>query len=107
MGFFNNSGFGGGSHSPHHGHGHGGHGHHGGHRMGYWAVVECGSIFFSGEIPGVSFSRFPFCKSYDELMRELTKALDNAMWKKPPMMSYDEVASKNRGKEIVQIFPTR
>ena len=88
----------------HHGSGPAGQGHHGHGGLGYYAVIEHG-LSWSGEIPGVSFTRETFCNSYEELIRKLTKNLEDAMWKRPPMMSYEEVASQNHGKEIVQIFP--
>lgn len=91
-----------------HDHNHGGqeHRHHDG-GMGYYAIIEKGGLFYSGEIPGISFSRVSLCNSYDELINKLTKTLNDEMWKKPPMMSYRDVAEKNHGKEIVQIHPTR
>ena len=97
-------------HGPHRGHGHGphhGHGHGHGGGLGYYAVVEKhGTMFFSGEIPGVSFTRVMLCNSYDELIQKITRALSEQMWTRPQMMSYADVAARNPGKEIVQIHPT-
>lgn len=112
---FGNSTHGNGNtHNPHnkphgnhdkHGHGHG--------SDEYFAVIEQGGLFFSGEMPDIKWGKVSLCKTYDELINGLTKKLNEEIekaikWSEPlPVRtSYNEIAVKYPGKKIVGIRPT-
>lgn len=90
------------------------HHHHHGHDYNeYFAVVEQGGLFFSGNLPDIKWGNVSLCRTYDELIDKLTQKLNEEMesaakWNKPlpAKTSYNELAAKYPGKKIVAIRPS-
>jgi len=78
----------------------------------YYAVVEQSGMFFSGELPDITFGRVSLVRTYDELINELTKKVNEVFeearkWNRQPpnMTSYQEMERRYPGKKIVAIRP--
>ena len=94
-------------------HGHGRNDMHGRGRDEYFAVIEQGGLFFSGELPDIKWSSVSLCRTYDELINKLTEKLNEVIkdaikWDRPfpAKTSYNDLNNKYPGKKIIGIRPT-
>lgn len=71
-----------------------------------YAYIEKSGLFFSGEIPGMNFSKVTLCKSYkecvDKLKEKYYKEKSGAFYK-PPVQDIDEIERQHPDAKIISL----
>ena len=73
---------------------------------GVFAYIEKSGLFYSGEIPGISFSKVSLCDSYDECLNKLTAILTenkNKAFYKPPVQDLNEIRKNHPKAKIIRL----